>query len=86
MRLALCLLPEVVRPELEIAEPLLGVLRKLAHLAVGVRGQGPRHRGDCGLLVARLYRNCVSSLFSVFLVFQGNVAGRGRGSRISGCR
>lgn len=34
------LISEVVRPQLEMTEPLLGVLRKLAHPAVGVRGQG----------------------------------------------
>ena len=39
-RLALSLLPEVVRPELEVAEPLPGVLRELAHPCGECKGTG----------------------------------------------
>lgn len=52
-----------------MAEPLPGVLRQLAHLAVGVRGQGSRPGGDSGLLVAAVFRCSVGSLSSFLLVF-----------------
>lgn len=41
-RRALGFFPKVVRPQLEVAEPLPGILGKLAHPSVGVRGQGSR--------------------------------------------
>lgn len=69
-----CLLFKVMRPELEMAEPLPGVLRQLAHLAVGVRGQGSRPGGDSWLLVAAVFRRSVGSLSSFLLVFPRTAA------------
>lgn len=84
-RLALSLLPEVVRPQLEMAKPLRGVLWKLAHLAMGVRGQGSCLRRNCGLLVARVYRNSRRSVFSLLIFILGTSARWGWRRGASGC-
>lgn len=60
--LALRLLPEVMRPQLEVAESLPGVLRELTHLAVCVRGQGSCPGGNCRLLVPSSNFSHVASL------------------------
>lgn len=44
--------PELVRAQVEVGQPLPGLLRELAHAALGVRGRRARLGGDGGLLVA----------------------------------
>lgn len=66
----------MVRPQLEVPEPLLGVVRQLAHLAVGVRRQRVRRRGHRGLLVARLDKGFLTSVLPLLLALRGGVLGR----------
>lgn len=63
--LALGFLPEVVRPQLEVAESLPGVLGELTHPAVCVRGQGSCPGGNRGLLVPSINSGHTVSLVLV---------------------
>lgn len=65
--LALGFLPEVVRPQLEVAESLPGVLGELTHLAVCVRGQGSCPGGNRRLLVPSINSSHTVSLVLVSL-------------------